>query len=44
MGIREITHQLNPTAPLSLMERERVEEREREGTSEGGGIPSMHHL
>jgi hypothetical protein len=38
MGIREITHQLNPIAPLSLMERERVEERgrEREGAAEGG--------
>jgi hypothetical protein len=40
MGIREITHQLNATAPLSLMERERVEERERErGHIRGRGNP-----
>jgi hypothetical protein len=42
MGIREITHQLIPTAPLSPKE-ERVEERDR-GRNAGRGIPNMQHL
>jgi hypothetical protein len=42
MGIREITHQLIPTAPLSPKE-ERVEERDK-GRNGGRGIPSMQHL
>jgi hypothetical protein len=39
MGIREIAHQLNPTTPLSLMERERVEERGGERAQQREGNP-----